>query len=238
MGVSLRVVRRRLHVRLGELRVVEVPVGHGSDRNPGLELLRARHDEQRVRPAAAPAPDADARGVHPRLRLQPLHAGDDVVELDVGHHLADDEVLERLALAGGAPRVHGEDDVAGVDEDLVEECVAGERVVPGVVDGRRARAAVDVDDRRVLLRGIEAAGLQDPGRQGEAVGGRHGEERGRLEAERRDEVRSRGRDHGSAGAPPASWTRQRRQPVVARVEVGVGAPVRAHRDPCASRLPS
>ena len=123
-------------------------------------------------------------------------------------------------------RVDREDDVAGVGEDLVEVRVARKRVVPRVVDGGRARAAVDVDDRGVLLRSVEA-GRSTSARLGEAVGGWN--QKSDAGWNWKGAMRSARGETSAAAGRRSRRDRERGQRVVGGMDIR-RAPVGAHRD--------
>ena len=65
-----------------------------------------------------------------------------------------DQVAELLAVAGAAPRIRIDDDVPAGRHYLFLGVES-----PAVV---RKRPAVDLQDQRILLRRLEAGGLDDP----------------------------------------------------------------------------
>ena len=158
-----REVRRILERRLAEPgrreerevgRVPEVrPVGDVTLADGGLEAVRLRHDPVRQQAAAAAAGDAHPRLVDVAL-LQDLVDARHQILVVVARVVVLNDVAEVLAVVRAAARVRVEDDVAfgGHPLELVREGVAVGRV----------RAAVDLEDQRVLLRRVERRRLEDP----------------------------------------------------------------------------
>ena len=110
------------------------------------------HRQQREEPAVAQAPDAEAIGVHVRQRLQVVGAHRRVLEI-VAADVHVDAFAPRGAVADAAAVVGREDDVALLQQVLVEAVVDGvvPLHVPAVVVLVDA-VAVHPDDRRMLLR--------------------------------------------------------------------------------------
>src|SRR2546423_1611246 len=71
LPVAIGIVLRRAHVALCVDRVVVAPVSDRAAGDPDLEGLAMCQRVARHESAIAPTPDADARSINVRLRLQP-----------------------------------------------------------------------------------------------------------------------------------------------------------------------
>ena len=158
-------------------------------------------------------------------------------DLSIGVVTHDRALLDGLARSRRDPVVDGEHDVAACDEHLVEVCVVREGVLPGVVDGRRARSSVDVDDRRVPPGRIEVVRLDDARREREPVARGNREDLRRLKVKGREALRAGG-DQNRALHTAGVVQRERGRRVLSGVVVQVEAPIRREDHPVRAFLPS
>ncbi len=155
--VAIRIVLRTIHVAFGVVGVVHRPVDHrrtGDAAAIGVRPLGQQH--QRHVAAVAPAIDADARGIHEWLALQPLDAGELVGDL----HAAETPVqrlVEPAPAAAGSAVVEREYDVAALGEQL--HGLAAAPVAPASGDRLHRRPAVDQQHCRITLAGVKARRL-------------------------------------------------------------------------------
>lgn len=150
--VARRVLLRRAHVTLGIYVVVESPVRHRRDGDRGADDVGTLGDAVGSHEAAvAPAVNGDLVGVDVWLLRhvfrQRYHVfGLVFPELKVGH------LLELLALRPAASVVDRHRDDSALREKLHPVPVA---VIPLVHDGLMTRAAIDVNQDRIFLVGVE-----------------------------------------------------------------------------------
>ena len=121
---------------------------------------RLRDDPVRQHAAAAPPGHAELLLVHETPLHQHVHAGQEVLGVVAGIAVLDD-VAELLPVGRAPARVRIEHDVAPGRHPL--ELVVEGRAVGGV------RSAVDVEDQRIALAGVEVRRLEDPGLHALAV---------------------------------------------------------------------
>lgn len=166
------------HDGFGPFGVVDAHIRDGGDGDAGFELGGAGHAEQGVRAAVAPAPDSDAAGIDPFLRLEPAGGVDEVVQLDLAHIFLHGGGFELLADGGRGAVIDHDDGISLVEENLIPA-----RIVPLVLHAGGGRAAVAVDDDGVLLPSpfLEIPGAADEGGHGKPVAGGDGGELGEVD---------------------------------------------------------
>jgi len=91
--------------------IVITEIRHCRHSDAGLERMGMGHQLQRHAPSAAPSPDPDAVRIHERLFLQPLYAGQNVVDFIFRQAFSMGRVFQDFALAGGAAVVDPEADI-------------------------------------------------------------------------------------------------------------------------------
>jgi len=131
-------------------------------RRCGPETIRLSDHPGGQQPAAAAAGHAEPPGVDVLALRHRVDHGHQVAEI-VARVAVLDDVAEHLPIAGAAPGIGDEHEVArcGQHLELVEEV----RPVHGM------RAAVDIEDQRVALAHVEARRLDQPGLYRRAVEG-------------------------------------------------------------------
>ena len=141
---------RTAHVRRKD---PAVPVDDGLLRRGGGEAVRVRHDPGRQHPAAGSSGHEELLFIDVSARNHFIDARHQVVEV-VARIGVVDLVPEVLAIAGAPARVRVEDDVARRGEQLDFRAEA----VPVVGE----RAAVDLEQERILAARVEVRRLHDP----------------------------------------------------------------------------
>ena len=130
-----------------------VPVDDRIERSGGAEALGVLDGPAGEHAAAAAAGDEEIVRVDVALGDDGVDAAIEIVEIVAGIGVVN-EVGEFLAVAGAAARIGVEDDVAHRSPDLFFEieavAIVGER------------AAVNFEDQRIFLRGVEIGRLDDP----------------------------------------------------------------------------
>ena len=131
-----------------------VPVDHRLRRRGSPEPVRLAHDPGGQHATAAPAGDEQVVRVHVTTLDHGIHARHQIIVVLTRIGVVD-EVAELAAVTRRAARVHVQHDVAGGRVQLH----LGREPVTVVGEG----SAVDLENQRVLARGIEARRLGDPG---------------------------------------------------------------------------
>ena len=167
--VTIRIGLRCVHIAFAVHHLIVAPVDDGSACHAHLEDFGVAQHQGRGHVAAeAPSVYADAAAVHVGQRLEEFDAFHLVLAL-LDAEVAEGAVLKLQAAVRTAAVVHGEEDVAFVGH--VEVPAAG-GVVPVVDNHLGVRAAIDIDNGGIFLRGVEVTGLQHaPVEVGLAVGG-------------------------------------------------------------------
>ena len=157
--VPFGVLLRELHVPLGVDRVVVLPVGHRRAGDGGPEELRgARRGGERHVAAVRPAADPEAGRVDERELLQLRDPLELVLQLDLAEPLRGWPTRRR----GRARRSRGCPS-AQTRKPFEARTWSKSEVAPQRSGhDLRVRPAVDVDDDRVLLRGVEVRRLHEP----------------------------------------------------------------------------
>ena len=164
-GIALGVVLGSIHVPLGIMGVVELPVVHSAAGYTVLEVVGAvGQGQDGHRAAKGESGDADLLSVHVGEGPQVLHPLDVVGQLGLSEGAVD--VVDALlaAVAGGAVVNRYLDDALDGPE-----LVAAGRCAPAVHHRTGVRAAVHGDDDGVFLIGVQVYREAYRGREGVAV---------------------------------------------------------------------
>src|SRR5215469_10117991 len=148
----------------GVLAVVALPVRQARAGDGGLETVGLGDGEHGHEAAVAPAGDAYALRIDGVFRLNGVHAFEDVTQVAVAEVLAVG-FGEGLALAEAAARIGLQHEVAERGESGGAQSAAP---APARLRGRGG-AAVDFDDQRIFLAGIEVLWLEQPALDAELV---------------------------------------------------------------------
>ena len=156
LGIAFGVAFGGVHIALAVHHLVVFPVDDGASGNAHLEGFGvARHHRNRHEASEAPAMHADAVFVNEAEAFQPFHALHLVFGF-FGAEVTEGAVLKFQSAVRAAAIVECKDDIAQLRHVDVP---ASDVVVPASADILDVRAAIDIDDSRVLLAGIEVGGF-------------------------------------------------------------------------------
>ena len=147
------------------LAVIALPVGDARSRNRRAKAIRLGHREHGHESAVAPAGDADPGSIDRILCFHSVHPGKNVAQVAIAEILAIG-CREGFALPIAAAGIGEQNKVVHRREGAAPKFAEGQR---GHYCG--GWSSVDIDDKRVFLRGVIVRRLQQPAIHMEGVAG-------------------------------------------------------------------
>ena len=155
--------------------VIELPVRRCGHSTTGTEYWSTRggglgHRHQRIKASETPTPDTDALRIHIRQLTQSLSGGSLIVGFELTQMLISTLLPLRTTETCAATIDNGADE-ALLGEGALESTARIETVAPGIGNLLRAWAGILVHNDGVLPGRIKITRLEDPGVEGDTVGG-------------------------------------------------------------------